>query len=87
MAEARAFGGEEAAAEPAGDAAGAGPAEAPLPGTASGVPPPPQHRLLNQFLYNDRFMQTSYNRRRNKETATEPPTTTNATGESTNVSF
>lgn len=42
--------------------------------------PPQQHRLLNQFLFNDRFMQTSYDRRREKGTITEPPATTNASG-------
>lgn len=50
------------------------------PSAQAGAPPPQQHRVLNQFLFSDRFMQTSYDRRREKECITEPPITATASG-------
>lgn len=66
---------------------GEGPADGTEGGAAAGAtplapstPPPTEHRLLNQFLFNDRVAQTSYDQRREKGTITEPPGITNASG-------
>lgn len=74
--------GAEGTAVPVVVAGGAPPADPPL---APPTPPPTEHRLLNQFLFNDRVAQTSYDQRRDKGVITEPPGTSNASGASSTI--